>query len=258
VTNINPAKEITNKAIALIMLSLGPVSLLGSAFYSSYVAAFTGLGLTFWGALLMYLTSSKHVRLELLTATASSALSDIERILANTELDMKAVYLPPKHLKDYESSLVFIPSKPNGALPKPEETSEINLYSENAKGLFITPPGLALSKLFERKLGKSFSTVDLAEMQRALPKLFDELEITKNLSFQVEGNLVSIETGDHIFKDLCAETRKLQKTHETVGCPLSSAIACSLAKASGKPVIVEKELLNLDGTTRTTYRLLEE
>jgi hypothetical protein len=63
---------------------------------------------------------------------------------------------------------------------------------------------------------------------------------------------------NHIFKDLCEQTRKLPRTHEKVGCPLSSAIACALAKVAGKPVIIERELQNLDGTTRTTFRLLEE
>jgi hypothetical protein len=36
--------------VALLMLMLGLSSLLGSVLYSSYVAAFIGLGLTFWGA----------------------------------------------------------------------------------------------------------------------------------------------------------------------------------------------------------------
>jgi len=63
---------------------------------------------------------------------------------------------------------------------------------------------------------------------------------------------------NHIFKDLCRETAKLERAHETVGCPLISAIACALAKASGKPVTIEKEMQNLDGSTRILYRLLEE
>jgi len=246
------------KLIPYAILALGLICLPASAFSNSYPLAFIGLGLTFWGALLIYLTPLKHVRLELLTATATSTLSDVERILASTGSNAKGIYLPPKRLKNYESSLVFIPSKPGETLPKPEETSDEKLHSQNPGGLFLTPPGLALSKLFERKLGRSFTETDLNAVQRDLPKLFDELEITKNMIIQVEGNLVSIETGSHIFKDLCAETRQLPKTHETVGCPLSSAIACVLAKASGKPVTIEKEMQNLDGSTRIQYRLLEE
>jgi hydroxymethylpyrimidine/phosphomethylpyrimidine kinase len=64
--------------------------------------------------------------------------------------------------------------------------------------------------------------------------------------------------GNHVFEGLCKETRKLERTHETVGCPLSSAIACALAKATGKPITIEKELQDPDGSTRIQYRLLED
>lgn len=240
------------------MLVLGLVSLIGSSFSGSYVPAFIGLGLTFWGALLLYLTPTKYVNLELLNATASSNLANLERILSSNETSGKGIYLPPKRLKDYQSSLVFIPRKSDNPLPEPEETDQKKLHSENAGGILLTPPGLALSRLLEKKLGTSFTETDLPHLQKRLPKLFEELEITKNLSIQVEDNTVTIEVTNHIFKDLCEETKKLPKTQEAVGCPLSSAIACALAKASGRPVTIEKELQNLDGSTRIQYRLLEE
>lgn len=247
------------RLVPIVMLVLGLVSLLGSAFYVNYVLVIIGLGLTFWGALLLYLKSSKYVRLELLTATAASAISDIERILVNAKSIEKGVYLPPKRLlARYESSLVFIPSETGKPLPEPNEVSDEKLYSDNPNGIFLTPPGLVLSRLFERKLGKSFTETNLDDVQKLLPKLFEELEITKNLNINVEGNIVTVEATNHIFKDLCEETRKLPKTHETVGCPFSSAIACALAKASGKPVTIEKEMQNADGSTRIQYQLLEE
>jgi len=43
-----------------------------------------------------------------------------------------------------------------------------------------------------------------------------------------------------------------------MGCPLCSAMACALAKATGKPVTIEKEMQNLDGSTRIQYKLLED
>jgi hypothetical protein len=63
---------------------------------------------------------------------------------------------------------------------------------------------------------------------------------------------------NHIFEDLCKETRKLEKTHETIGCPLSSAFACILAKATGKPVTIEKEETLPDATIRIQYTVLED
>jgi hypothetical protein len=244
------------RIIPYAMLVFGLVSLIGSAFSGSYVPAFIGLGLTWWGALLLYLTPTKFVNLELLNAAASSSLANIERTLSSTETTGKGVYLPPKRLKDYQSSIVFIPRKANDPLPESEETDQEKLHPENLGGILLTPPGLALSRLFEKKLGTSFTETDLPHLQKKLPKLLEKLEITKNLSIQVEDNTVTVEIANHIFKDLCEETRKLPKTQQAVGCPLSSAIACALAKASGKPVTIEKEMQNLEGSTRIQYRLL--
>jgi len=246
------------RIVPYTLLALGLVSLIISAFSGLYVPAFIGLGLTFWGALLLYLTPIKYVNLELVNATASSSLANLERTLSNTETTGKGVYLPPERLKDYQSSLVFIPRKPDDPLPEPEETDLEKLHSDNPGGILLTPPGLALSRLFENKLGTSFTETDLPYLQKRLPKLFEELEITRNLSIQVEDNTVTVEVTTHIFKDLCEETKKLPKTQEAVGCPFSSAIACAVAKASGKPVTIEKEMQNLDGSTRITYRLLED
>ena len=246
------------RLVPCALLALGLVSLLISAFSTSYELAFIGLGLTFWGALLLYLTPIKHVRLELLTASASSSLINIEKTLTNTEFHGKGIYLPPKRLKDYTSSLIFIPAQPGEPLPTPEETGTEKLHSKTPNGIFLTPPGLGLSKLFEKKLGKSFTETNLQDVQKELPKLFEKLEITKDTYIHTKDNIVTVELGNHIFKGLCEETSKLEKTHETVGCPLSSAIACVLAKASGKPVIIEKEMQDLDGSTRIQYRLLED
>ena len=46
------------------------IALTASAFYASSILAFIGLGLTFWGALLLYITPTKYVKLELLNAVA--------------------------------------------------------------------------------------------------------------------------------------------------------------------------------------------
>jgi len=246
--------------LASTILILGLISLAASALYASSILAFIGLGLTFWGALLLYITPSRHVKLELLSATASSALANIEKVMANTELNGKGIYLPPKYLKDFESSLIFIPSKADQTLPKPEEIDEEKLYSKNPRGMFLTPPGLAISKLFEKELGTSFTKTDLNYVQNNLPKLLiEEMEIAENTEIKMESDTITIEITNHIFNEICQETRKLQKTHESIGCPLCSAIACALAKAAGKPIVIDNEELSEDGrTTKIQYRILED
>jgi hypothetical protein len=255
---IHLRKEDFNQAVALLMLVLGLVSLLGSAFYASYVAAFIGLGLAFWGALLLFLKPTKHIRLELLTATASSLLMNTERLLASNGSTARGVYLPPKLLHDYQSSLVYVPAQEGEPLPKREEIPEQNPQPQTSSALYLTPPGLGLSRLFEKHMGKSFTETTPAELQELLPRLFDELEITKNTLILLGPDRMKVEIRNHIFKDLLEEKDRLYLTIGTVGSPLSSAIACALAKATGKPVTIHKEETTQDQTTTIQYIIHEE
>ncbi|MDI6691056.1 MAG: hypothetical protein QME50_04195, partial [Candidatus Bathyarchaeota archaeon] len=226
----------------------------------SSILAFIGLGLTFWGALLLYITPTRYVKLDLLNAIAPSTLANIEKMLTNSKLNEKGIYLPPKYLRDFESSLVFIPSKNNKTLPRPEEIDEEKIYSKNPEGIFLTPPGLALSKLFEKELGTSFTKTDLNYIQNNLPKLLiEDMEIAENVEVEIKDNLITVEIANHIFSEICQETRKFPKTHETIGCTLSSAIACALAKATGKLITIENEEQSQDGkTTKIQYLILKD
>jgi len=246
------------RIIAFATLILGLISLAASAFYASSILVFIGLGLTFWGAILLYITPTKHVKLELLNATARSTIANIEKLIANTQSSGKGIYLPPKYLEDPESSLIFIPAEADQTLPKPEEIAEEKLYSEKPKGMFLMPPGLALSKMWEKTFGTSLTRTDLNYLQYNLPKLFIKtLKIAKDIDVKKESNTVTIAITKHVFNEICQETRKHQKTHESIGCPLCSALACALAKATGKPVTIEKE--EQDGeTTRIQYRIMED
>jgi hypothetical protein len=211
-----------------------------------------------WGALFLYVKSTKYVKLELFNAASSSGLYNIEKILATTKTGLKGIYLPPKNLQDYTSSLVFIPTEPDQPLPTSVETNLQKLESKNSIGLLLTPPGLALSKLFEKELKKPFTETSLENLQTQLPKLFEELQITKHLVIQPQDNSITVTIRNHVFEDLCKETAELELTHKTVGCPISSAFACIFAKATGKPIAIEKEETGPDDTTTIQYKVLED
>lgn len=245
-------------AVPYLLLMLGLIALLSSVFVYSYVLAFIGLGLTFWGALFLYIKPTKYVKLELLTSTSISTLANIEKLLANAKANSAGIYLPPKRLQDYTSSLVFVPTKPDQALPTTKETNPKELETKNPTGLLVTPPGLALSKLFEKELKRPFTETSLEDLQTQLPKLFDELQITKQLDIQLENSSITVRIATYIFEDLCKETAKLELTHKTVGCPLSSALACAFAKATGKPIVIEKEETSPDETTTILYKVLKD
>ena len=248
-----------NQTIVFAMLTPGVILVVLSAFYVSSFLAILGVAIIFWGAILLYITPSKHVPLTLLNASANSNASNIERILSEANLAEKGFYLPPKNLTNIESSLIFIPETPKTPLPKPEEITE-KLLPKRKDGVFLTPPGLALSQLFERQLGVSFTKTDLAHVQRVLPKLLIEgTELAEDAEIQIKNNTITIEITGSILAGVCQETNKNPKTHEQVGCLLSSAIACALAKATGKAITIQKETQSPNlKTTRIEYQIVEE
>lgn len=254
-----PKRTTFSQIIIFIMLFLGIGIVAVSAFYASPFLAILGVAITFWGAILLYVTPSKLVPLTLLNVSAEAAVANIERLISELNLSEKGVYLPPKNLKNIESSLVFIPETPKTLLPTPEETNEKQLTNKKT-GALVTPPGSALSSLFEEALGFSFTKTTLKQIQNKLPKLLvDDLEIAENAEIQIRRNTVTLEITGSILDEICRQTDSQPKTHMQVGCLLSSAIACALAKATGKPVTIQKETRNQETkTTKIKYQILEE
>jgi len=248
------------KLICSILLSVGVITLVFSINSNSPTLAFIGLGLVFWGAILFYLRPEKYVKESLLNTTAFPLFANLERILNEFNCEGKGVYLPPNYLNDSQSSLVFIPSRAEKTLQKPEQVDQEKLYSENPRGILLTPPGVALSKVFEKELGKSLTKIGLNCIQEKLPKLLiEDFEIAEDIKINVENSIVTINITNHIFNQICQETRKLPKTSESVGCTLCSAIACVLSKAAGQPVEIKKEEQSQDGkTTKIQYQILKE
>jgi hypothetical protein len=235
-----------------VVLIIGVALTVLSALNGSSFLAILGVAIIFWGAILLYVTPAKHVPLTLLNASAEAAAANIERLISELNLSERGVYLPPKNLKNIESSLVFIPETIKTPLPTPEETNE-------KTGAFFTPPGSALSRLFERELGFSFTKTDLKQIQNKLPKLLvEDLELAENAEIQIQGNTVTVEIIGSILDEICRQTDYQPKTHKQVGCLLSSAIACALAKATGKPVTIQNETRNQETkTTHIEYQIFE-
>lgn len=252
-------QSIVNKVPIIILLGLGIALIIGSTFYASSFLAILGLALVFWGIILSYVTPEKQVPLILLNASADTNYDNIERILTEFNLTEKGIYLPPRNLVNIESSLIFIPQQPNATLPKPEETTE-KLISSQRNGLFLSPPGLALSRLLENEFGKSFTKTDLFHLQILLPKLLIEnIEIAENVDVQIEEKTITINISGNLLNSACQEISDKQRAHTQVGCLLSSALACVLAKATGKPIVIQKEsLIPKTRTTTIEYRITEE
>jgi len=257
-------KKSKNNHELLVVLIIGVTLITGLAMivlsalnYSSFLAIL-GVSVSFWSILLLFFTPTKHAFLSLLRASASASGSNIERTLIEFDLTEKGVYLPPQNLKNFESSLVFVPKTLGVALPTSDETSE-KLFNDKKTGLFFTPPGLALSLMFENELGLSFRKITLPQMQNVIKKLFNNLKFAQDVQVRIHDRTITIEVTGSIFNTLCQETSNNQpRTHAQIGCVLASAFACTFAKASDKPITIQKDTLNPDTQTLIIEYNIEE
>lgn len=253
------------KAISWTLLGVGTAALIISIVYVSSILAFIGLGLLFWGAILTYIQTEEYIKESLLDATTLPLLVTLNRILQELNYKGKSIYLPPKYFEDPEATKIYIAKQKDAEMPTPEQIQEYEnkLLVKNLKdpqGILLTPPGAELAKLFEKTLGTRFTKVNLEYMQQNMPKLLIEsLEIAQNFEMEAKNTKVHIKIENSTYKDLCKESTELSRLYDAVGCPISSAIACALTKAVGKPVIIENWQASKDGkTVETEYRILEE
>jgi hypothetical protein len=255
---IQKQKTFLNASIAFLMFAIGIAIVVASAFYVSSFVAVIGLGMVYWGAILLYVAPSKHVPLTLLNASADSNMSNIEHVLSELNLTEKGIYLPPKNLKNIEGSLLFVPGTSQSPWSAQEEIAE-KLVPSDKTGLFLTPSGFSLSRLFEQELGTSFTKTDIAQLRTMLPKLLvEKLEIADKVDVQTQDNIIIVKMVASIFNQVCLQTNDYPKTHEQLGCILSSALACAFAKSSGKPVTIKQENVNVQTkTTRIEYQIEE-
>jgi len=266
------------RLVGWLLLALGLTALTVSIIYESTILAFIGLGLTFWGALSLYISPEKYVKQALLDSTITPSLINLNQILSELRYQGKPIYLPPKYFRDFETTRIFIAKNKRTKLPTAEEIQQQGEKTllESPESALITPPGLSLSKLFEKTLGTTFTKVDLEYLRQNLPKLLiEDLEVAENVEIETEykdtneitdsisenrikNNLIHVKITKSIFTGICNENRRLSQISCTIGCPLCSAIACALTKATGEPIVIERFQTSENGEIiETTYRVLE-
>ncbi|MGA3193097.1 MAG: hypothetical protein ABSD73_11410 [Candidatus Bathyarchaeia archaeon] len=261
------------------MLVLGTVSLVASIGYNSSILAFIGLGLVFWGAVLLYVKPEEYTRETLLEAALSPPLRALNQMILIMGYKGDATYLPPKYFTDPEATRICVSKYKYASLPTPEQIQpyEDQPLTRTAHGLLLTPPGFELSKLLEKSLGKSFIKTDLESLLQNLPKIFiEDLEIAQNLELQKENgtsntkkdNTVSLtpvkNTTVHaritkpIIRNTIKEAEGSQIT-SSILFPLCSAIAIAVTKATGKPVRITDTKSSEDGNVlEANFEIVEE
>jgi len=122
------------RATSLTLLGVGAAALIASVIYVSQILALIGLSLVFWGALLLYIQPEEYTRKALLDATALTSLATLNQIMQELNYKGKAIYLPPKYLKDPDANKIYIPKQKDGKPPTPE------LILKEESRLFIKNP----------------------------------------------------------------------------------------------------------------------
>jgi uncharacterized membrane protein len=268
------------RLISLFLFALGFPALAASIILASSILAFIGLGLTFWGALLLFVTNERYVKQDLLSATAISPLKNLSQLLTDLNYHGNATYLPPHYCPAFETR-VYIPRDPTDSLPTVDALQHLGdaPFFTNPDAVLIVPPGLALSKLVETKLGTRFTEVGLEQLQEVLPKLLlEDLDLAETFEIQIipsEDNentntaaslpstksaLIRVTITHSVYEDLCRDALHVSTGSPIckIGCPLCSAIACILAETLGRPMVIESVRISDDAQTiETIYQALE-
>jgi len=117
---------------------------------------------------------------------------------------------------------------------------------KNPKGICIAPPGYGLIDLFEKELKSEFTQIDLDRLCSSLPTIIvNNLELAKELEINPENGFIHVKIVDSAYKDLYSSEQALKSIH-SIGSPLISAIACALAKTTGKLVTIAKDAVSPD------------
>jgi len=241
--------------VGYVLVGIGGVSLVSAAVLTSTILTFTGLGLVFWGAILLFIRPQKYVQSDLMNSTALSSLRTIDRVMVDLGYTEKGVYIPAGNP---EKAVVFVPSEPFTRIPKAREI-EHQTFIKNPKGIAMIPPGLALANLIERGLGVNLSKCALETLRDRLPKLLiEDLEMVQDFEMQIDGNNVRFKFVESIYRDFCNQLRGSTRVSCALGCPICSAMACILTMTTGKPVSFEEDKYSTDGRIlESSYRILE-
>jgi hypothetical protein len=255
------------QALFIIMLTLGTIALVASTIFTSTILAFIGLGLAFWGAILLYIRPEKYTKKVLLEAALSPSPTTLNKMIQEFSYKGDVTYLPPKYFADPETTKIYISKHKDTSLPTPEQIQkyENQPVARTPQGMLLTPPGIQLSKLLEKSLGTSFIRTDLKNLQQNLPKLFIEnLEIAENLEIQAEDDMTKSTTiyakiTKPFYADTFKEAEEPSQLTGSIGGPICSAIAIAITKATGKPVRIMNLKSSEDGNTiEASYEIIEE
>jgi hypothetical protein len=222
-----------------------------AVYFELQIAAFVGLGLTFWGALFALTRTGKYVEISLLDGTAKSGYSTIERMVNDLKFTAKGYYIPaypkdvvlPEYLEKLKDPVVYISETFDGK-PSVDELATGKFLSAKTNGVFVTSPGSGIMSQIEKQLHMDISKVNLQELAEFLPKSLTEIfGLAKNAEMTLSPNGATFKASGILYESFY-KTEKTLKSVSILGCPVVSTVASALAKASGKTVAIKEQALS--------------
>jgi hypothetical protein len=243
-----------SSVIIAVLFALSGITLIYfSTLFSTEILALIGLGLLFWGATFFLITPSGFVDARLLLTSVYSEYSSFDRLIDNFKCK-KCYYVPSIYnqnvvnsdLKKTKDPILFLSTE---TAPKvfEDDTFFIQkkfLLSKN-KEVILTPPGLGLMKLIEKKK-INLSNLGLEKMCEVLPQLMaQDFPLAKEFIMNIEDKRITVIIQKSIFKGLYS-VDKGSNSAKLFGCPIVSAIGCILAQNSGKIIAIDEIKISKD------------
>lgn len=234
--------------------------LIYSFIYILKIPAFIGLGLIFWGSLIVFIKNTRYVKKELFDTGIINSLKTIDKIISELGYKGKGIYISPRTLQEFTSPVLFIPYEIDITIPPPEELTTEKVFHENPKGICLTPLGLDLASILEQRMGGNIFTIDLNQLREKLTRvIIEDLEIAQGFELEIDDPIIHVTIYKHIFNDICSEISKLKTFYPNIGEPLVSSIACLLAKVTGTPIAIDRiNISKIEESIDIFYRMLAE
>jgi hypothetical protein len=247
------------RLVISLFLANGITALVMSIYISSRTLALIGLGLVFWGAIFLYIEPKKYVQVGLLNSTLSSAIMTVDQLISAMNYCGTAVYLPSKYSTEPRKEKVFINWGKGARIPKPHEVTNNQILVDNPLGLYVTPPGLGLTNLYEDEMGIRFSQIGLDDFTKSLPKVFaEDLEIAESLEIERKGDSVRFLITKHVYADLCQKNTSAD-CDRSLYCPLCSSIAIALSRVYKKPIVINQlKITPEEAVLEVSYRVYDD
>ncbi len=244
-------KSNNSMRLAGVFLAVGALLLVYAVLFELQIAAFIGLGLTFWGAIFALTRSRKYVESSLLDGTAKSAYFTIDRVINDLQYRGQGYYIPaypqdvslPEYLKNLREPVVYISESFDGK-PSLEELAQGKFLSAKNSGVFIASPGAGLVAQMEKQLQLDLSKINLQEFLEVVPRCLSEVfNLAKSADMAVREDGVIFRASGILYESLYRSQTTL-KSVSILGCPVVSAVATALAKTTGKTVVIKEQVFS--------------